>query len=78
MGEEPVGSPRTKGFSGVGAKSLILVADWNAAAFTAGDWLCLPSTDVVGDIVTDSRRVFADDQTWPAALSAENYRSKLS
>ncbi|KAF5388841.1 hypothetical protein D9757_005604 [Collybiopsis confluens] len=70
MGEEPVGRPRTKGFSAVGPKSLILITDWNAGTFTVGGRLYLPSTDVVGNVVADGSRVFANDQTWPAKLSA--------
>ena len=59
MGDDPVGRPKTKGFSGVGAKSLILHTVsvhyrrlYNVAA---------PFTDVVGNVVADGRRIVPDD-----------------
>lgn len=61
IGEEPVGRPRTKGFSAVGANSLILYKHEIGVDHSGKD---LPSTDVVGNVVANSGRIFANNQTY--------------
>jgi hypothetical protein len=49
IGDEPVGRPRTKGFSAVGLKSLIL--DWHVSKVKEGHGEEYgPARDIVGNV----------------------------
>lgn len=61
IGEEPVGRPRTKGWSGVGANSFILEDDEEGRE--EGDGQYAPFRNVGSDVFADSGGVLADDKT---------------
>ena len=70
MGDEPVGRPNTKGFSGVGAKSLILSFQCEQvhALRTKGYG---PPANVICDVFTNGRRAITDNETWIQRVVSE-------
>lgn len=68
MGEDPVGKPRTKGFSAVGSNSLILIRkvkpNQHEVRRPVQGENDEPFRDVVGDVIANLGRVLADDETY--------------
>ena len=63
MGDEPVGRPSTNGFSGVGAKSLILAQGQAGSRMWLNWGVYAPFRNVVSNVLSDGGRVVADDET---------------
>ena len=64
IGEEPVGRPRTKGFSAVGSKSFILkVIVHKTRDEVVVSKSALPFANVIRDVCAHSSRVISNNKT---------------
>ena len=73
IGDDPVGRPSTKGFSGVGLKSLILYASFPGPLRSWRSENYGPFTDVVANILSDGFGIVTNDETCYKRILASLY-----